>query len=254
MWMSLLTLLLVAGVYHAAQTRSRGWGGRAEILLVYVLVGYCGISQIGMGIAALVASPDWLAAIMPRAATGGALITWAAFMWIGMGVVATLSIWLRGVYLVGPVVGWSIFWIGATYAHMARDFDAANAPGLAAIFGIFMMHSFVGFLLLGCGLASWRAPRHALADGNGWDLSVLLATRFAQVALAAISLILLAFPLVELAYGVTSGVLCIGGYCAARATPHSGYMLIFLAYSLAATTGAAGIHMILRHRSQYRDR
>jgi hypothetical protein len=57
---------------------------------------------------------------------------------IGTGVLALalsssalMAIWIRGPYLVGPAIGWAIYWLGAAYFHivlqaaLGREVDTA---------------------------------------------------------------------------------------------------------------------------------
>lgn len=153
MFFYLLLVLVAVAAIHAAVTRRRSTTTLAELLLIYLLAGYCGVAQLGMGIAALVA-PAEVAAHMGVPA-GNPIQLWTSFLLLGMAAIGILSIWLRGSYLVAPVVGWSIFFLGATYAHVYTDaLNGAPIDG-AAVLRAFVNHGMVSVLLIGLLIRVW---------------------------------------------------------------------------------------------------
>jgi hypothetical protein len=151
MWAILLVSLMVAAAIHSRFSTTR----KSELFLVYLLAGYCGIAQIAFGLAMLLAPAEWQLAHMPRVQPDNPAMTWVAFLWIGMGTIGALTIWLRGIYIVAPLVGWSIFWSGATLAHSIHD-------GPITVLGflhMFAVHGLIAILLVSLGLAFRRKFR-----------------------------------------------------------------------------------------------
>lgn len=153
MFLYLLLVLVVVAAIHAAVARARSTTTLAELLLVYVLAGYCGVAQLGMGIAALVA-PAEVAAHMGVPA-GNPIQLWTSFLLLGMAAIGILSIWLRGPYLVAPVVGWSIFFFGATYAHVYTDALNGTPVDGTAVLRAFVNHGMVSVVLIGLLILVW---------------------------------------------------------------------------------------------------
>ena len=155
MWQLILLGLMVAGAVHAQVRRGGSRGGTAEMMLVYVLAGYCGAMMFAVGVVAVV-NPDWVATNMARVPTGNPVMIWAGFFFLGLAIVSLMTIWLRGVFLIAPVIAWSVYWAGATYAHIVADQQNGHAltPGL--LLGIFLGHGLVAMILLVLAGATWR--------------------------------------------------------------------------------------------------
>lgn len=161
MWIVLLIVLMAAAAIHSKLAAGSGRTRASELFLVYLLAGYCGLAPIALGLATFIASPEWQIAHIPRVQPGNPLMTWFALLWLGMGAVGTLSIWLRGPYLIAPLVGWSIFWGGATFAHVAHDPSEAHPLTAHGFAHIFVAHGLIAILLIGLGIATWRGSRQA---------------------------------------------------------------------------------------------
>jgi hypothetical protein len=159
MWIILLIVLMAAAAVHSRLAAGKSRTPPSELFLVYLLAGYCGIAPIITGLALFVAPPDWQIALMPRAQPGNPLTAWFAVLWLGMGAIGTLTIWLRGVYLVAPMVGWSIFWGGATFAHAIHDPTDAHPLTAVGFTHIFIAHGLIAILLVAFGVVSWRGRR-----------------------------------------------------------------------------------------------
>jgi len=155
----LLVVLLGAGLFHGLKLKERTHSAVAEIMLVYVLVGYCGLYMISAGIFDLLASFQ-NGTIFPFSA-GGAAQKFFDFALLGMATMAIFSVWFRGRYLVSPAVGWSIFWFGATYIHFADLYITGSLSWWTGV-GIFSSHTLVAFVMLGLLFAS----RTAIARAN----------------------------------------------------------------------------------------
>ena len=156
MWLIFLAGLLVAGVIHA-RLMHKTTAQTLELVLVYLLAGYCGVGQIAMAAGALV-MPDHIAEHMGMP-PGNPIMVWTAFLLLGMGVIGTMTIWLRGNFLVGPIVAWTIFWAGATYAHINAEAVAGHPVTPTDFAWNFAAHGFIAVLLIGLSLAYWRASR-----------------------------------------------------------------------------------------------
>ena len=70
-----------------------------------------------------------------------------------------MTIWLRGNFLWGPIVSWTIFWAGATYAHINAEAVAGHTMTAAEHAWNFAAHGFVAVLLIGLSFAWWQASR-----------------------------------------------------------------------------------------------
>lgn len=102
-----LVALLGAGLFHGLKLKQRTHSAVAEIMLVYVLVGYCGIYMVLAGILDLAASFR-NGTIFPFPA-GGATQQFFDFALLAMATMAIFSVRLRGRYLASPAIGWSPF-------------------------------------------------------------------------------------------------------------------------------------------------
>ena len=151
MWIGFLVALIVAATIHSRFSRT----SKAELYLVYLLAGYCGIAQVAFGLAMLFAPAEWQLAHMPRVQPYNPSMAWVAFLWLGMGAIGTMTIWLRGVFMVAPLVAWMIFWTGATVAHSV--YDGQLTPH--SFIHIFAGHGLVAVLLASFAASLWRASR-----------------------------------------------------------------------------------------------
>lgn len=163
MWLLFIILSIVAAFVHARLTQPRTRERLAELCLVYLLACVCGILQIAFGFAILFAG-DQVAAHM-HVPPGNPEQVWMAFLVLGMGVIGTLAIWLRGSYLIAPAIGWAIFFAGATYAHINASAIAGHPPTLSSLSGIFLTHTLTAFLLTYLLWAS-KAGRGRLVTGR----------------------------------------------------------------------------------------
>ena len=156
MGLPLIVVLLIAAVVHARVRYPATPGAMAEMLLIYVLVGYCGVQQIVMGAAILLTSGRVLLHFGFQPGSQPTFV-WDSFLLFGGGIIAMLAIWKRDSYLLAPVLMWS----GATYAHI--HLNSANGIPLTweSTAGIFATHGLISVLLISFYLASqgYRARR-----------------------------------------------------------------------------------------------
>ncbi len=145
----LLVLLLVAATVHAVALRERTLARVAEILLLYVLVGYCGVPMLAVSLWIL-ASPDRAAAGFGFSATQP-LLDFFGWAYVGMSLLSLLALRYRGTFLVAPVVAWSVYLGGATLVHLQGSRGGALE--------IFASHGLIAVLLVGALIATgvWRA-------------------------------------------------------------------------------------------------
>ena len=140
-----LFLVLVGAAIHVSRLSTRTSRSAGETVLVWVLVGYCGIPMIGfMGFGLM--HPHELAEItgFPPGSPFQTFTTWAL---LGMGLASTLSWRYRGAYLIGPALAWSVFFLGATAIHMDQ-FSAQGDVSHASLLLIFATHGLISVILL----------------------------------------------------------------------------------------------------------
>ena len=160
MFFILLLLLLAAAALHAARSRERSPANTARLVLLYVLVGYCGIPMLPLSLFSL-QSPVQAAAFFGFH-PGGAFQTFFSVAYLGMSVLSILALWYRGSYVVGPALMWAIFFAGATFIHMKELGGAVtlhtNAHGHGDFVQVFATHGLISVLLLGSLLVSgaWK--------------------------------------------------------------------------------------------------
>ena len=144
----LLALLLLAATVHAAVLRERTVGRIAELVLLYLLVGYCGVPMLAVSIWVLV-SPERAAAGFGFDATGP-LLDFFGWAYLGMSLLSLLALRYRGAFLVAPVVVWTAYLGGATLVHLQ------GSQGRAV--EIVASHGLIAALLVGALIASgaWR--------------------------------------------------------------------------------------------------
>lgn len=150
MFFLLLAALLIAATVHVARLESRTRERAGEILLLWVLIGYCGLPMIGVSAFALL-RPESVASMLGFPA-GNPFQTFFGWSYLGMSLIATLSFRYRGPYLIGPAIAWSVFFAGATLTHLGEARASGDLTfGYALV--IFGSHGLVTIVLL-AGLAA----------------------------------------------------------------------------------------------------
>ncbi len=164
MGLPLIVLLLIAAVVHARMRYPGIPGAMTEMLLVYVLVGYCGVQEIGMGAAILLTGGRVLLhfGFQP----GQPTFVWDSFLLLGGGIISILAIWKRDSYLLAPVLMWSVFFAGATYAHIQLNRANGFPPTWASTAGIFATHGLISVLMISFYLASRRYRARRTTPGQ----------------------------------------------------------------------------------------
>lgn len=150
-----LALVVVGAAAHIARLSARTADRVGETLLVWVLVGYCGLPMLGFMAFGLV-HPHELAEMagFEPSSPFQSFTTWAL---LGMGLAATLAFRYRGAYLLGPALAWAVFFVGATGIHIG-EYGGVAAMSQGALLTIVSTHGLISVLLLGGLWASgvWR--------------------------------------------------------------------------------------------------
>ncbi len=155
MFLVLVLLLIVAAAAHTAIGKPRTLVRGARLLMLYLLVGYCGIPMVVVAVWCI-ARPDDAASSFGFP-PGGPFQIFFGVAYLGMAIISLLAPFLRRSYLVGPAVCWSVFFAGATAIHFV-DASSRNALSPVAMVMIFLTHGLISVLLLGSVFASraWR--------------------------------------------------------------------------------------------------
>lgn len=156
MWFALLVLSLVAAAIHIRVRPAGSKAASAELVLVYLLAGYCGFAQIIRAFAILVKGAPLMAHV--QFTPGDPAVMWLAFFSLGCGVIGALSIWKRGNFLLAPVVVWTIFWTGTTFAHLRMDEWHGITNSWVGVAWAFATHGLIAVLLVVFYSFSTRRP------------------------------------------------------------------------------------------------
>ncbi len=146
--------LLLGAAIHAALRTDRSPTKVAELGLLYVLVGYCGVPMLAVSLWALL---DPQGAAVTLGFAKGPLFSFFAWAYLGMSIIALLSLRYRGTYLVAPVAVWAVYLGGATQVHLHAT-SPAGGPMHARPLEIFAAHGLIAVLLLVALVVSgaWR--------------------------------------------------------------------------------------------------
>lgn len=158
MFAFLLLAVLVAAAIHILLTEGRTVRRIGELGLLWILVGYCGLPMLAVSIWTL-ASPELVAELLGFP-TGNPFQEFLGFAYLAMSIISVLALRYRGSYLIGPAVGWAVFFAGATFVHL-RDFAWRGALSHHDALAIFVTHGSVSVLLAAALLASGLLKRRA---------------------------------------------------------------------------------------------
>jgi hypothetical protein len=154
----LLLAVLVAASIHIARTEDRTMAQIGRIGLLYILVGYCGLPMVLVSVWTLV-SPDRVAEWLGFP-TANPFQTFLGFAYLAMSIIAVLALRYRGAFLIGPAVGWAVFFAGATFVHL-KDLAATGALTHHGMLAVLATHGLISLLLavalLASGLLTERA-------------------------------------------------------------------------------------------------
>lgn len=111
MWLALLVLSLLAAGVHLNSMPVRPKVASAELVLIYLLAGYCGFAQIIRSIAVLVRGQPLMEHV--QFTPGDPAVVWLGFFGLGCGLIGVISIWRRGTfftrarYCLGGLLAWN---------------------------------------------------------------------------------------------------------------------------------------------------
>lgn len=116
LWIVILALTIVGAAVHSRLATRRSTRRRApEIFLVYLLTGYYGVAML-LAAAVHLSNPVGIAKLKGWPPSEP-FQTLYAFALLGMAGSAFLSIWWRGMYLLGPALFGSVLLLGGAYLH-----------------------------------------------------------------------------------------------------------------------------------------
>ena len=165
MFFYLLIGTLVLGSIHGFRLKERTVTRVAETVLIYLLVGYCGLAMLAVSIG-LLAAPERMAMMLP-VGPPTPLVAFFGWAYLSMSVLSLLTLRYRGNFLVAPAICWSIYMAGATLVHLSGA-DIHGSSGHAAVLSVLATHGLVAVLLVTLLIlsGSWRAGE---PDGVGKD-------------------------------------------------------------------------------------
>lgn len=161
MFKYLLIACVVAATVHFVRAGERTSQRIGELVLLYVLVGYCGVPMLVVSLGIL-AVPERMATMLPVGEPGPVL---AFFGWayLGMSLLPILALKYRGAFLIAPAVCWSVYFAGATVVHLHGG-SAGESISHGGMLAIFATHGLVSLVLVialfSSGLLS-NGPDHA---------------------------------------------------------------------------------------------
>lgn len=155
-FLKLLVLVLAAGVLHFGLSSERTPRRAGRLLVLWVLVGYCGLPMA------------WVAKrlLLDPAATladfgfdySRELALFFGWAYLGMALLAILSGLYRGRFAAAAALLWAVYFGGATLVHLG-DLHRGSPPSHASIFAIFVAHGLIAVLLLsGLAVSGWWKP------------------------------------------------------------------------------------------------
>lgn len=127
-----LTITVLGAIVHLflSQSTPRKKERVVKIFLLYFLSVEWGFGAILTSVPHIVA-PDYIAKYIGWQ-TGSPFQIELGFASLGLAILGVLSIWLRGLFWIAPVVGHSVFLLGAAYVHIREIVEKGNLnPGNA---------------------------------------------------------------------------------------------------------------------------
>jgi len=148
----ILAVVLVGAAAHVA-LRGRTRERVGELVLLWTLVGYCGIPMLVVA-GMLLVHPHETAEVFgfPPDNPIAVFFGWA---YLGMALSAVVSLRYRGPYLVAPALTWATFFLGATFVHLGEGHGGGTHAGALAIVAT---HGLISLILVAALVASgaWR--------------------------------------------------------------------------------------------------
>ncbi len=132
MFVLLLFGCVLAAAIHALRLRERTTERIGELVLLYVLVGYCGVPMVAVSVGIL-AAPERMAEMLPIGEPGP-VVAFFGWAYLGMSLLPLLALRYRGTFLIAPVVCWGVYFAGATFVHLhGGGGGAASHGGMLAV-------------------------------------------------------------------------------------------------------------------------
>ena len=147
----LLMVLLLAASVHVALMKDRTVPRVAHVVLLYILVGYCGIPMLAVSLWAIV-NPEGAAASFGFAPSGQ-LLAFFAYAYLGMSLLSLLALRYRRSFVIGPAVCWAVYLGGANIVHL-RDNGQRAAHTHGAALETFATHGLIAIVLVVALVAS----------------------------------------------------------------------------------------------------
>ncbi len=144
-----LGVVMIGLIIHVVRTHERTRERVGELVMLYVLIGYCGVATLAVSLYGLWNGPA-LAGMLGFPADNP-FQDFVSVALLAMSILSLLSVRYRGAYLIGPAVVWSVFFVGATFIHVG-DFSAHGAMTHGTALMIFATHGLISVMLL-TGLA-----------------------------------------------------------------------------------------------------
>ncbi|MEX2610799.1 MAG: DUF6790 family protein [Gemmatimonadota bacterium] len=158
MFLIILAVVLAGAAAHVALRGGPRTRERVGVLvLLWTLVGYCGIPMLVVAGMLLVHPHETAEAFgFPPDNPIAVFFGWA---YLGMALSAVLSPRYRGPYLVAPTVTWAVFFLGATFIHLGEGHGGGTHAGALAIVAT---HGLISLILVAALVASgaWREHAH----------------------------------------------------------------------------------------------
>lgn len=145
MFVFLLAALLVAAAIHVALVQERTINRIGRTVLLYILVGYCGVPMVVVSAGSL-ANPE-IAHHLAGSSAGGPFVGFTVWALLGMSMLSLLVLWYRGTFLIAPAVCWAVFFGGATAVHL-KQFGAEGTLTHGSLLAIFASHGLVSLLIV----------------------------------------------------------------------------------------------------------
>lgn len=160
MFLGLALVFALAGWLHGYLAHRSDRSKRWELALVWLTAGYFGVVMLAVALFVLVA-PERVAPML-HAEPDEVFLPFTGVLYLSMAVIAVLAAFLRGRYLVGPVVAWSLFFLGATLVHLGQYHHGGHL-GLHLGMVVIAEHTLPALLAIGLGLRLWVLPRGSSA-------------------------------------------------------------------------------------------
>ncbi len=141
MFLYLLVAVLTGCGLHAAVGRDRSRARLGELLLRWVLAGYCGAPMVVVAVWLLVDPGPVLARFGFQAE--GPLVAFFGWAYLGMALAALAGVLGRRGALVPAAIVWSVFFLGATGIHL----HAGHGGGHGALVHVLGSHLLISALL-----------------------------------------------------------------------------------------------------------